>query len=311
MNVRWFNGFILLWFIATTAGCGATRDESGIAQSKIMAVIDGQPILEKEFERFVALGQEQSAEPGGELGRNARFREFLVERLLLRQAREAKIDPVEGEIQQQLQEWLTVGQEVTPALRERVRKFLVIQKLLRETIDLRVTVSMEEMQQYYKEHQRELKVEDQAHILEIRVEDSNRAEEIRGKMTVGDVRSFKEAAKLYSQGLTAEKGGDLGTFERGQLPEDFEKFVFALKPGEVSSIFHSTEGYHIFMMEEWIPRHPQKFYEVQDTIFEMLVVSKERAAMSRYVRQLVDRASIELHDETLVIDWGDSNEGPQ
>lgn len=311
MNVRLFNSIIVLWLVATTAGCGAALDESGAVQSKIMAVIDGQPILEEEFENFVALGQEQPAQPGGELERNARFKEFLVERLLLRQAREAKIDPAESEIQWQLQEWLAEGQKVTPALRERVRKFLAIQKLLRETIDLRVTVSVQEMQEYYREHRRELRVEDQAHILEIRVEDSNRAEEIRGKMTLGDVRSFKEAAKLYSQGLTAEKGGDLGTFERGQLPEDFEKFLFALKPGEVSSIFHSTEGYHIFMMEEWIPRHPQKFYEVQDAIFERLVVSKERAAMNRYVKQLFDRASVELQDETLVIDWGESDEGLQ
>ncbi len=311
MNVRLLNGFLFLWLVATTAGCGAALDESGVAQSKIMAVINGQPILEEEFENFVALGQEQSAEQGGELERNARFKEFLVERLLLREAREVKITPAEDEIQQQLQEWLAEGQEVTPALRERVRSFLMIQKLLRETIDLRVTVSVQEMQKYYRERRREFRVEDQAHILEIRVEDSSRAEEIRGKMTFGDVRSFKEAAKLHSQGLTAEKGGDLGTFERGQLPEDFEKFAFALKPGEVSSIFHSTEGYHIFMMEEWIPRHPQKFYEVQDTIFERLVVSKERAAVNRYVRQLFDGASIELHDETLVIDWGESDEGPQ
>ena len=127
----------------------------------------------------------------------------------------------------------------------------------------------------------------------------------------GDLRNFKELARLHSQGLTANKGGDLGTFTRGQLPKDFEEFVFTLKPGEVSSVFHSAEGYHIFMMEEWIPRHPQKFYEVQDIIFERLVMAKERAARDSYVRQIVDRASIELHDKSLAVNWGELNEDVQ
>ena len=90
-----------------------------------------------------------------------------------------------------------------------------------------------------------------------------------------------------------------------QLPEDFEKTIFKLKPGEISPVFRSAEGYHIFMMEEWVPRHAQKFYEVQDALFEKLVADKERLALDQYVEQLFLAASVDIHDEDLDLEWRD------
>ena len=57
------------------------------------------------------------------------------------------------------------------------------------------------------------------------------------------------------------------------------------------------------MMEEWVPRHAQKFHEVQDTIFEKPVADKERVALDQYVEKLLRTASIEVHDEDLQLEW--------
>ncbi len=56
------------------------------------------------------------------------------------------------------------------------------------------------------------------------------------------------------------------------------------------------------MMEEWIPRHAQKFHEVQEAIFEKLVGEKESVALDEYVNQLFQSASIEVHDRTLSLE---------
>ncbi len=136
----------------------------------------------------------------------------------------------------------------------------------------------------------------------ILLEDRERAEEIRAQLNFGDVRTFKSMARSYSQGLTAQAGGDLGTFTSGQLPENFEKVIFQLKAGEISTVFRSPEGYHIFMMEEWVPRHAQKFHEVQEAIFEKLVGEKESVALEEYINQLFQSASIEVHDRTLSLE---------
>ncbi|MEJ2082817.1 MAG: peptidylprolyl isomerase, partial [Acidobacteriota bacterium] len=106
-------------------------------------------------------------------------------------------------------------------------------------------------------------------------------------------------ARAESLGVTAAQGGDLGTYERGELPEEFEKVVFGLKPGEISQPFQSSHGFHIFALEEWIPAHAQKFYEVRDHIFDTLIAAKERERVKEYTDQLMKSASLRVVDPNL------------
>lgn len=56
-------------------------------------------------------------------------------------------------------------------------------------------------------------------------------------------RSFADVADHVSD--CRGGGGDLGWFPRGTMVEEFERVVFALRPGEVSEIFRSPFGFHI------------------------------------------------------------------
>ena len=54
---------------------------------------------------------------------------------------------------------------------------------------------------------------------------------------------FAAVADRYSD--CPGNGGDLGSFERGVMVEEFDKVVFAMKPGERSPIFRTPFGFHI------------------------------------------------------------------
>ena len=297
--------------LSITVGVGACLQEEAIQplehQSRTLVVINGLPILEEQFEDFLSLDPNELESDSSDSRRNILFREFVTEQLLLQEAGKEGISVLEQEVQRQLDGWLSEGQEATPALRERVRTLLTIQTFIKREIGEQITIGNQEMQRYYRSHEEEYIINDQAHVLEMLLDDRDRAEEIHRELNSGDVRTFKKLARNYSSGLTAEAGGDLGTFERGELPEDFEKTIFELKPGEISPVFRSAEGFHIFMMEEWVPRHAQKFYEVQDTVFDQLVADKERVALDRYVEQLFLAASVEIHDKDLDLEWEDSS----
>lgn len=72
-----------------------------------------------------------------------------------------------------------------------------------------------------------------------------RAEEALAKLKAGE--AVDEVAKRYSDGPAAVRGGDLGWFQKGQMSPDFDKMAFALKPGEVSDLIESSNGYHILV----------------------------------------------------------------
>lgn len=60
---------------------------------------------------------------------------------------------------------------------------------------------------------------------------------------------FSEMAKEYSKDPgSAENGGDLGFFGRGQMVPAFEESAFSLNPGDVSELIESSFGYHIIKL---------------------------------------------------------------
>lgn len=59
--------------------------------------------------------------------------------------------------------------------------------------------------------------------------------------------TFEELAKTYSECGSAAKGGDLGSFGRGQMQQAFEDAAYKLKVGELSQPVSSDSGIHIIL----------------------------------------------------------------
>ncbi len=82
---------------------------------------------------------------------------------------------------------------------------------------------------------------------------------------------FAALARRYSQDPgSAEAGGDLGYFRKGEMDKSFEDVAFSLKRGEVSELVHTPYGFHIIKTEDIKEAITTSLSEVEDLITNIL-----------------------------------------
>jgi len=79
-----------------------------------------------------------------------------------------------------------------------------------------------------------------AHIL---VKTEKEVNTVLERLTKGE--NFSAIAKDVSLCPSKKRGGDLGTFGRGQMVKEFENAAFVLEKGQISGIVKTQFGYHI------------------------------------------------------------------
>ncbi|MFH0733750.1 MAG: peptidylprolyl isomerase [bacterium] len=92
-------------------------------------------------------------------------------------------------------------------------------------------------------------------------------EEIRKNIIEGK-ETFEDAATKYSEDKgSAEKGGDLGFFERRSMILPFDQTAFSLKPDEISQVVQTRFGYHLI---KFVEEKPYPTYEEEKTSLRTL-----------------------------------------
>jgi peptidyl-prolyl cis-trans isomerase C len=89
-----------------------------------------------------------------------------------------------------------------------------------------------------------------------------KAEDIKKKIAAGT--KFDELAKTESDDKgSGSRGGELGTFGRGQMVEEFEKAAFGAKTGDIVGPVRTQYGYHVIRVDS---HESTPFAQVKDTL---------------------------------------------
>jgi parvulin-like peptidyl-prolyl isomerase len=72
---------------------------------------------------------------------------------------------------------------------------------------------------------------------------SQQIQEIKGQLDGG--ADFAALAQQHSDCPSGKRGGDLGSFGRGQMVPEFETAAFGLAVGGTSGVVETPFGYHI------------------------------------------------------------------
>ena len=105
---------------------------------------------------------------------------------------------------------------------------------------------------------------------------------------------FAELAKKHSADGSAQQGGDLNFFTRGQMVPPFDQAAFAMKPGEISDIVTTQFGYHIIKVTERRPASTVPFEQVSGRIKEFLTEQQKQQKADAFIQSLKQKAKIEV-----------------
>lgn len=119
----------------------------------------------------------------------------------------------------------------------------------------------------------------------------------RAEIVLAEVRAaperFESLAMALSQCPSASQGGRLGQVVRGETTPEFERALFALKPGEIASEPVRTRyGAHILKLERRVAGEILPFAQVRTRIARYLEDNVARRAAAQYVSRLAGQARI-------------------
>ena len=108
--------------------------------------------------------------------------------------------------------------------------------------------------------------------------------------------TFEELAKLFSNDLSASKGGDLGWVYPGDTVPEFERAMDGLKPGEVSGPVESPFGFHLIQVLE---RKADDVSKERQRLIARQAIRERKLdeATQDWARQLRARAYVEIRSD--------------
>ncbi len=200
------------------------------------------------------------------------------------------------------------------AYKEDLRGQILQGKLVNTDVRSKVVVTEEEILDYYDTHYTSQVSGEGYYLLQIgiswtdpqnsdapaevlrvnKLEAKQQAEKVLAMARDGE--DFKDLARKYSTMPSAGDGGDIGIFQLDEMAPYMREAVQSLKPGEVSDIIDTPEGYQFFKLinsEDGTIVIKTPLEEVKDQIRNSLYEERLKEAYGTWLEDLKDQAYIQ------------------
>jgi hypothetical protein len=312
----WYWRVFILVFAALLSGCrgdesvvdSADMDSLETKKKYIILRVEDTVYFNDDYVRFLKFSLGDEYQTLSSLSLSRLVDDFVVEKLLLAEARNREIvltweekkkflakhssdSALEGDL-------LPLEEEGSPLLFEQ----LIVEKHTYDLVkDLEVTE--EEIQAYYAENKREFLLPERVKVSQILLPTEEKAVEILESLKDNGPENFKRLARSQSMGVEASKGGEMGIFAMGQLPDEMEAAVFSLKEGEVSPVLESSYGFHIFRLDsryepELIPPD-----QAASSIKVRLLREKVKDCLSQHIQNLKNSLQWQFYEQNLYFSY--------
>ena len=182
-----------------------------------------------------------------------------------------------------------------------LRNQLLTQEVIRREVGGRMNIGSDEVKKYYDAHKQDFNRPEQVALAELFLSTDGktpeeiaavrtRADDLHNRLVKGE--DFDVLVKRYSEGSTAQQGGDLGEFERGQLSKQLEDAVFTLDKGQFTDVIQTKTGFEILKVRDHYQAGLQPLDKVEGEITNILYKQKMDPAMRSYLAMLREESYV-------------------
>lgn len=148
-----------------------------------------------------------------------------------------------------------------------------------------IEVTDDEVKKFYDEHKNEFVSGESVEASHILVDSEEKAKNLLADIKSGAI-SFAEAAKANSSCPSAEQGGSLGKFTRGQMVPEFDTAAFSMNVGDISEPIKTQFGYHLIHLTAKNEASEIPFEQIRENLVQKVLMDKQQAAYSSKLNQL-------------------------
>jgi len=267
--------------IAKTSLLTVAMMATALTASDILVTVNGKNITKQEAEIFVNASSPQAHFSTLDKTQQDMIVDRLVEKTLFTELASKEGIDKKPEFQRNM---------------KKIKEELLVNMWMKEQMDNAV-VSDSEAKTFYEKNAEKFKQKDSVHARHILVKDEKTAQTLIDEMKdlKGDAlkTKFIELAKSKSTGPSGPKGGDLGSFTKGQMVPEFSKAVWALNVGDITKAPVKTQfGYHVIYLEDKKPASSVPYEQVKDKIVATLKQKQFATKVAEVAKELKSKATI-------------------
>lgn len=332
---------VTLAIVSILAGCKKTPP------ANVAAAVNGRSIsyadLDKQYSiQFPQSGSPAAADDGVQINKLETLRAMIDQEIMMQRAEKQSLLAPEADVeaefnklkspytQEEFQKQLTAKKMTVEDLKSDIRKKLSIEKVINKEITSKINITEKDIADFYGANRPSFNLaEPTVHLAQILVTPNPEAEfrnlkndkaqnddQARRKIQNIEQRlrngeDFSMLAQNYSEDPgSSSNGGDMGFVAESALAKasaELRKMINEMKPGQVSNVLKTGEGYRILKLLSREPAGQRELNDprVQQTIRETLLNRKDQLLRGAYLEAIRNEAQVENYLARTTAQLGD------
>ncbi|MBN1614759.1 MAG: peptidylprolyl isomerase [Deltaproteobacteria bacterium] len=193
------------------------------------------------------------------------------------------------------------------AYRKEMKIQIARSRLVMREIKSKITVSEEEIGEYYRRNLLNYEGKEAVRIKQILITSPETLDEKARKRRLSETEAirqrllggepFEVLAATYSQGPAASSGGDLGFIDKGSMLPEVEAMAYKLARGEISPIIESSIGFHIIKVVDKRGAGVKPIASVREEIKAKIENEKMEKKYDEWIEELRKKSHIEIKSD--------------